>query len=112
MSLDRRAEELQTPAEYVVDSAHEGQESWERSFLEIQPSSVWILAVKRAEGESDGTIVRLQERSGISTNASLKSSILGLDHSISLRPWELKTVLIRKSADGKAELREVSLLEI
>jgi alpha-mannosidase len=112
MSLDRRAEELQTPAEYVVDSAHEGQESWEGSFLEIQPSSVWILATKRAEGDSDGTILRLQERSGISTNASLKSSILGLDHSVPLKPWELKTVLIRKSADGKAELREVSLLEI
>jgi hypothetical protein len=106
------AEEFQTPAEYIVDSAHEGQEPWERSFLEIQPSSVWILAAKRSEGGSDDTIIRLQERSGASTNASLKSSILGLDHSIPLKPWELKTVLIRKAGDGKAELREVSLLEI
>lgn len=112
MSLDRRAEEFQTPAEYIVDSAHEGQEPWERSFLEILPSSVWILAAKKSEGGSDGTIIRLQERSGASTNASLKSSILGLDHSIPLKPWELKTVLIRKAGDGKAELREVSLLEI
>jgi alpha-mannosidase len=56
MSLDRRAEEFQTPAEYIVDSAHEGQEPWERSFLEILPSSVWILAAKKSEGGSDGTI--------------------------------------------------------
>ncbi len=54
-SLDRRAEELQTPAEYVQDSAHEGTEPWENSFLEIMPSSVWVLAVKRPEGAPEGS---------------------------------------------------------
>ncbi len=49
LALDRRAEELQTPAEYVMDSAHHGSEPWEQSFFEIMPASVWVLAIKRAE---------------------------------------------------------------
>jgi alpha-mannosidase len=112
LSLDRRAEELQTPAEYVVDSAHEGQEPWEKSFLDIQPANVWVLAAKAAEDGSGNTILRLQERSGRATNATVKSAILGVDYSVSLRPWELKTLLIRKSANGRSDIREVSLLEV
>jgi len=48
LALDRRAEELQTPAEYVMDSVHHGAEPWEQSFLEIMPGNVWVLAIKRA----------------------------------------------------------------
>jgi alpha-mannosidase len=112
LALDRRAEEFQTPAEYVVDSAHEGQEPWENSFLEVLPSSVWVLAVKRAEDAGDGIIVRLQERSGATVKASLKSSILQLDESVLLKPWELKTLLISRVPNARARLREVSLLEV
>ena len=111
-SLDRRAEEFQTPAEYVMDSAHQGQEPWERSFLEILPDNVWVLAVKRAENPEDGTIIRLQERAGMKAKASLKSASLGLSHTINLNPWELKTLLIKQSTTGRAEVREVSLLEV
>jgi alpha-mannosidase len=112
MALDRRAEEFQTPAEYVVDSAHDGHEPWEKSFLSVQPANIWVLAVKAAEDGSGSTIVRLQERSGRATTASVNSTILGLDHAVSLGPWELKTLRIRKAASGKAEIREVSLLEV
>ena len=51
-ALDRRAEELQTPAEYVMDSAHHGTQAWEQSFLEIMPGNVWVLAIKRAEASA------------------------------------------------------------
>jgi alpha-mannosidase len=115
-SLDRRAEELQTPAEYVQDSAHKGTESWERSFLEIMPSSVWVLAIKRPEGAQDGTgnqtIVRIQERAGKTVQASLKSAALGLDHTVDLDAWELKTLLVKSVNGRRAEVREVSLLEV
>jgi alpha-mannosidase len=111
LSLDRRAEELQTPAEYVQDSAHHGTEPWEQSFLEIMPSSVWVLAIKRPEGSQDGTIIRIQERAGSSTRARLKSQALGLDHSVDLAPWQLKTLLVKSSKGRRAEIREVSLLE-
>jgi alpha-mannosidase len=111
LNLDRRADELQTPAEYVQDSAHHGTEPWEQSFLEIMPSSVWVLAIKRPEGAQDGTIIRIQERAGKAVRASLKSAALGLDHSVDLAPWQLKTLLIKSAKGKRAELREVSLLE-
>jgi alpha-mannosidase len=109
LALDRRAEELQTPAEYVMDSAHQGSQPWEQSFLEVTPSQVWVLAVKRAEN-GDGAIIRLQERSGKGTQANIRSEILGLDNVIQLAPWEMKTLLIKRG-NGKAEVREVSLRE-
>ena len=112
LSLDRRAEELQTPAEYVQDSAHKGSEPWEQSFLEIMPSSVWVLAIKRPEGAQDGTIIRVQERAGKAVQATLKSSALGLDHTVDLHAWELKTLLVKSAKGRRAEVREVSLLEV
>ncbi len=115
--LDRRAEEFQTSAEYVMDSAHPGQKGWQQSFLEIHPGNVWLLAVKRAEALRDesvrnGTIVRMQERAGIATTATLRSAALGLDHTVALKPWELKTLLVKSSPGRRAELEEVSLLEV
>ena len=112
LALDRRAEELQTPAEYVMDSAHHGTEPWEQSFLEIMPGNVWVLAIKRAERVPDGTILRLQERSGKPTQATLKSSPLGLEHTIDLAPWELKTLLVTPMKTGRSQVKEVTLLEV
>ncbi len=111
MHLDRRAEELQTPAEYVMDSGHAGTEPWERSLLEVSPTNVWVLAMKQAEGVGSDIIVRVQERSGSATTAMLKSALLGVDDSIKLAPWELKTLRIVKGTGEKAEVKEVSLLE-
>jgi alpha-mannosidase len=110
MFLDRRAEELQTPAEYVMDSTHHGTEPWEQTFLEITPKNVWVVAIKRAESE-DSAVIRLQERSGTATQARLKGSIFGLDHVVELKPWELKTLVVKRT-NGSATLRETSLLEV
>lgn len=112
LCLDRRAEEFQTPAEYVVDSAHEGSEPWEKSFMEVQPGNVWVLAVKRAEDPAAGTVIRLQERAGRTTEATLKSEILGVSQTITLKPWELKTLLIGTTPGAHTSVKEVSLLEI
>jgi len=89
LALDRLAEELQTPAEYVADSAHPGRAPWEHSFLEIMPGNVSVLAIKPAERAQEETIIRIQERAGSATQATLKSTALGLDHTIVLGPWEL-----------------------
>jgi alpha-mannosidase len=94
-----------------MDSAHPGTEPWEQSFLEVTPDSVWVLAVKQAENPQDGTILRIQERSGAATKATLKSGALGLDHTVDLVPWELKTVAVKPVKGSRASLREVSLLE-
>jgi alpha-mannosidase len=111
LALDRRAEEFQTPAEYVMDSAHTGREPWEQSFLDIQPDNVWVLAIKQAEQEQGGIIVRIQERAGAATRASLVSATLGLNSTITLEPWQIKTLLIKPSSKGR-EVSEVSSLEV
>jgi alpha-mannosidase len=111
LGLDRLAEELQTPAEYVVDSAHAGKAAWENSYLEVMPRNVWVLAVKKAEGAEEGTILRMQERAGKATQATVKSALLGVDTTVALRPWELKTLRVKRGAGGRAEVREVGLME-
>lgn len=110
LNLDRRADELQTPAEYVMGSRHTGTEPWERSFLEVSPSSVAVLAVKRAE-QQDAIVIRLQERTGQTSEATLESFPWGLDHKFSLRPWEIKTLLVKTAKGKTSEVKEVSLLE-
>ena len=111
LQLDRRAEELQSPAEYVMDSAHHGTGPLEQSFLEVMPSNIWVLAIKVAEDSPDQTIVRIQERSGVATKATVKSAALDLDASIDLSPWELKTFVIEFAKGVPAKIHEVSMFE-
>jgi alpha-mannosidase len=110
LQLDRLAEELQTPAEQVIDSAHQGSEPWERSFLEVRPSNVAVLAVKRAE-VGGKFIIRLQERAGKSATASVAIPMLGIKSKVELSPWQIKTVSVGASERKVGEVREVSLLE-
>ncbi|HEX8355370.1 MAG TPA: glycoside hydrolase family 38 C-terminal domain-containing protein [Pyrinomonadaceae bacterium] len=110
LELDRLALEMQTPAEYVMDSAHEGTEPWERSFLSVSPGTVEVLALKRAEA-GEGAVVRVQERAGRATELRVESAALGLSHRAQLRPWEVKTLLVEAQPGGPARVREVSLLE-
>jgi alpha-mannosidase len=101
---------MQTPAEYVMDSAHEGAEPWERSFFSVSPGTVEVLALKRAEA-GGGTIVRIQERAGRAAEFVVESAALNLKHRARLKPWEVKTLLVEPRRAGGAEVREVSLLE-
>ncbi|MBV9928700.1 MAG: alpha-mannosidase [Acidobacteria bacterium] len=112
LELDRLAEEAQTPAEYVMDSAHEGAEPRERSFFRLAPGTVTLLALKRAEG-GQGFVVRVQERAGKSSEFTLESAALGVSHRAQIKPWEIKTLLIETGVSGRrAQVREVSLLEV
>ena len=111
LRLDRLANELQTPAEYVMDSRHRGSEAWDKSFLEITPDTVSILAIKQAEDSSGEMILRLQERSGKHTVAHIESSPLNLSLDTPLSPWELKTLRVKTSKHTKGNARVVSTLE-
>lgn len=112
LELDRLAEEAQTPAEYVIDSAHEGAEPRERSFFRLAPGTVTLLALKRAE-RGEGFVVRVQERAGRATEFTLESAALGVNHRAQIRPWEIKTLLIEGGVSGRrAQVREVNLLEV
>ena len=109
LALDRHAIALQTPAEYVLDSRHEGTERREQSFLEITPQTVEVLAIKQAEDESS-FILRLQERRGVSTLAHIRSSLLSFKEEVALAPWEIKTILI-SAGKASASLRTSTILE-
>jgi alpha-mannosidase len=111
MALDRKAEELQTPAEYVMDSAHGGTEAWEKSFLEVMPENVWVLAMKHAEDASNEVIVRVQERAGKKTSALLKAAGWGLAETVELAPWQIKTLRVTPAKSGRAAVKAVSLME-
>jgi alpha-mannosidase len=111
MGLDRKAEELQTPAEYVMDSAHGGTEEWEKSFVEVMPENVWVLAMKHAEDVPNDVIMRVQERAGKKTAASVKAAGWGLEEIVELEPWEIKTLRIQPAKKGRAVVKMVSLME-
>ncbi len=112
LELDRLAEEAQTPAEYVMDSAHEGTEPRERSFFRLSPGTLTVLALKRAE-RGQGFVVRVQERAGRATEFALESAALGVNHRAQIKPWEIKTLLIEVGVSGRrAQVREVNLLEV
>jgi alpha-mannosidase len=111
LHLDQLANELQTPAEYVTDSRHGGTEAWEKSFLDVAPNTMSVLAIKQAEDSSGALILRLQERSGKQTVAHVESTMLQLSNDVPFKPWELKTLRIESSKHAKAKLREVSTLE-
>jgi alpha-mannosidase len=111
LELDRLSEEMQTPAEYVMDSAHEGTEPRERSFLRLSPGTVSMLALKRAE-HGDGVVVRLQERAGRATEFAFECAALGVNHRAQIKPWEIKTLLVEGGAGKRAQVREVGMLEV
>ncbi|HEY9126146.1 MAG TPA: glycoside hydrolase family 38 C-terminal domain-containing protein, partial [Acidobacteriaceae bacterium] len=111
MPLDRMAEELQTPAEVVTDAAHAGSEPWERSFVEVMPENVWVLAMKRAEDAAGEVVLRVQERAGKRTTASLQAGAWSLDERVELEPWEIKTVRLTPAKGGRAGIKVVSLME-
>jgi alpha-mannosidase len=111
LELDRLSEEMQTPAEYVMDSAHEGEEPRECSFFRLAPGNVSLLALKRAE-RGEGIIIRLQERAGRATGFIIESAALGLNHAAQIKPWEIKTLLVEGGSGKRAQVREVNLLEV
>lgn len=111
-AFDQLANELQSPAEYVMDSSHPGTEPWENSFFTLAPNTVSILSIKQAEDAPGVVIVRVQERSGAAAVMHLESSLLGLSHDVPLRPWEMKTLRIAPASHGKAQVSLVSTLEI
>ena len=96
LALDRLARSLQTPAAYVLDSRHPGTQPREQSFLDIQPDTIEVLALKQAE-QGTSAILRLQERAGRQTTARIHCPALGLQQQVSLAPWEIKTLALTPS---------------
>lgn len=91
LALPRLADAVQTPAQWVLDSAHPGDAPWEASWLSIDAANAHITAIKEAES-GEGLVIRLLELHGISGVAHLRIPALGIEHAEPLAPWELKTL--------------------
>lgn len=110
LSLDRRATELQAPAEHVLDSRHKGTRPWEEAFLEVSPSSIEVLALKRSE-QGNSVIMRIQERAGEETKAHIRLPSLNVSEEVDISPWEIKTLSISHAGSKSEQVKTVSILE-
>ena len=102
------AEMLNTDFSYVFEGPHVGHMPNTLSLLEISPPEVAVSAVKLAEG-SDDMIVRLVEYTGKDHTVRVKSTVLGRDLNVHLKPFEIKT--LRIPLDRGKPIVECDLIE-
>jgi alpha-mannosidase len=77
--------------------------------LQITPDTVVLAALKRAD-DGDDLVLRLNETVGRRTRASLRIAGMDAPATLTLRPFEVKTVRVSRSAGGLA-VTPCSLLE-
>jgi len=94
---------LNNPPEVVETYNHDGRLPAERSLISVDAPNVVVCAVKECE-DDDSIIVRLLETCGSASDVAL--NISGIRFSISINPWELKTLKIVGD-----DMIEVDLLE-
>jgi len=71
-------------------------QSASKSILSIQPQNILLLACKRSRN-GKALVMRLQESSGLATQAIIKLNALKIPIELSFQPLEIKTVRIEKS---------------
>ena len=107
----RRAAELNQPAVAFWHAAHPGRLPMAASLLAVEPTSVAVVACKRAEDAGGGTIVRLLETAGEAVTATLHLRGWGRDElPLALGPGQLLT--LRVPDDPAAPLTATDLLEL
>ena len=100
----KMADELNNPPVIIDESNHGGDLPAEGSYISISDDSLLLSAVKRCE-DTDDTLIRLIETRGANISAHLK--VFGTEHSVTLAPYEIKTLVIAGESS-----REVNMLEI
>ena len=99
----KMADELNNPPIIIDESNHGGNLPAENSYLDISNDSVLLSTAKVCE-DSDATIIRLIETEGNQASATL--TLFGHKYSVSLSPYEIKTMMIDKEG-----CHEVNMLE-
>jgi alpha-mannosidase len=106
MGLDHLAQEWQTPASLMLDSAHGGVLPREKSLFSLEPANVSLLALKPAE-EGNDFVLRVQETNGQATQAVAKMGDSTLR--FELKPWQIRS--FHFGAENLAAAREIDALE-
>ena len=84
-------------------------ESASRAFLQIEPATVQLGALKKAEGE-DALIVRLVESAGKATQAEVTLDGMGAPYALELKPFEIVTLKATRKR-GEVKVVPCGLLE-
>ncbi|HEX6508082.1 MAG TPA: glycosyl hydrolase-related protein, partial [Chloroflexota bacterium] len=104
----RRASELNRPPVAIVESFHAGALPWHDSFACVEPESVQIAVIKRAE-DGDDLILRCLETSGRDTAATIRLPRWNRAIETTFGPNEIKT--FRVPADESTPIQETNLIE-
>ncbi len=93
----------------LLESAHAGILPAIGSFLAIEPPSVVVTAVKRAEDAADDLVVRLLETAGAATTGRLRVGLGGREVPFTIDAYALRTLRIGRDPAGPVV--EVNLVE-
>ncbi len=114
---DRMSYDFNQPLMARVTKQHAGSLPLQQSFVSVEPAGVMLSALKKSE-EDASWIIRLQENHGANTTATITlpfaaasvsevnlleweekpTAHTGARLAISLKPWEVKTLKVKKSA--------------
>jgi len=103
------ARELNAVPLVYLDTPHEGEWPAEGANVSVEPESVHVTALKRAE-DGDGVIVRLVETRGEAASACLGLGFLGKTWEGPVGAYEIKTLRFPEPGDD-ADVVETDLLE-
>lgn len=93
-ALTAAAAELTRPPLVIADTYHDGALPPKGSFLTVSPAGTPVVrAIKRAES-NDGIVLRLVEPVGATLTVHLTGDLLGRDVSVTLKPFEVRTLLV------------------
>src|SRR6185503_8302769 len=106
--IPRRAAELNLPAIPIIETCHPGPLPSSRAALSVDPPSVALTVLKRAE-DGDDLIVRCVETHGARAAARIDLTAWNRVIEAELGPLEIKTFCVPR--DPAAPVREVDLLE-
>jgi alpha-mannosidase len=104
----RAAAELEEPPIAIVETDHDGHLPTSGSFMSLDPDTVELAVLKQWEDGHD-LVVRLIERSGHATRATLRSSVIGREDTFEIRAHELVTLLI--PLEPERPIERLDLLE-
>ena len=104
----REAESLNVPVYFRHEMVQDGMLQARASFVTVEPASVVLGALKKAEDGGDDLVARFVETSGREADARIVFQAADLEWSAAFRPFEIKTVRVDLDAQ---RVVEVNLLE-
>lgn len=104
----RQAALLSSPPSIIIESAHDGGTNPLPSHycgIRVEPETV-IASVLKRSWEGDGWVVRLHEAAGNACDVRVHLAPHGTSWEFTIRPYELRTFLLRNSRAYEADLVE------